>query len=538
MKVGVRLGVRSARRLTTCATRPRVAMVTIKKEEEKGSHASERCLVWFRKGLRVHDNPALLEASKSAEAVYPVFVLDPSIDPTENGVRVGANRAQFLLESLEDLDQSLQGLGSHLLCLQGRPEDVLPPLMKELDITRLSFEFDTEPYWKDQGEKVAASAKQMGASVHCPTSHTLFDPEHLMAKCMMDAPKSYGQFLKLVAKCGKPPAPLDAPSSLPAVPEDVLSRRYRSVPTLEDLGYERPGEIDRTPFPGGESEGLRRLEDQFQDIRRIAMFEKPKTSPTDFVVPSTTVLSPYLKHGCVSSRVFYYKLKDAYKRNGRHADPPVSLLGQLYWREFFYLCGYAFPNFGRMEGNPICRQIPWDRSEEGKERLRKWANAQTGYPWIDAAMTQLRQQGWLHHLARHAVACFLTRGDLWVSWEEGRKVFDELLIDADWSLNNANWMWLSCSSFFYQYFRCYSPVAFGRKYDPQGKYIRKFLPVLKHFPKEFIYEPWKAPIAVQKKAGCIVGVDYPKPIVDHAEAVKANKSKMAAAYAKYKKAKA
>ena len=268
------------------------------------------------------------------------------------------------------------------------------------------------------------------------------------------------------------------------------------------------------------------------------MVEKPKTSPTDFVVPSTTVLSPYLKHGCVSSRVFYYKLKDAYKRNGRHADPPVSLLGQLYWREFFYLCGYAFPNFGRMEGNPICRQIPWDRSEEGKERLRKWANAQTGYPWIDAAMTQLRQQGWLHHLARHAVACFLTRGDLWVSWEEGRKVFDELLIDADWSLNNANWMWLSCSSFFYQYFRCYSPVAFGRKYDPQGKYIRKFLPVLKHFPKEFIYEPWKAPIAVQKKAGCIVGVDYPKPIVDHAEAVKANKSKMAAAYAKYKKAKA
>ena len=119
----------------------------------------------------------------------------------------------------------------------------------------------------DVSVEPAASAKQMGASVHCPTSHTLFDPEHLMAKCMMDAPKSYGQFLKLVAKCGKPPAPLDAPSSLPAVPEDVLSRRYRSVPTLEDLGYERPEEIDRTPFPGGESEGLRRLEDQFQEIR-------------------------------------------------------------------------------------------------------------------------------------------------------------------------------------------------------------------------------------------------------------------------------
>ena len=141
-----------------------------------------------------------------------------------------------------------------------------------------------------------------------------------------------------------------------------------------------------------------------------------------------------------------------------------------------------------MTGNPICvqvrschltnlsnvlsdilLQIPWDNNNEA---LAKWANAHTGFPWIDAIMTQLREEGWIHHLARHAVACFLTRGDLWVSWEEGLKVFDELLLDADWSVNAGTWLWLSCSSFFQQFFHCYCPVRFGRKADANGDFIR------------------------------------------------------------------
>jgi len=107
-------------------------------------------------------------------------------------------------------------------------------------------------------------------------------------------------------------------------------------------------------------------------------------------------------------------------------------------------------------------------------------------------MVQLRETGFIHHLARHAVACFLTRGDLWQSWEKGAEVFDEWLLDADWALNNGNWMWLSCSCFFYQYFRCYSPVAFPKKWDPKGNYIKKWLPQFKDFPVKYIYEPWKA----------------------------------------------
>ncbi|GKV35804.1 hypothetical protein SLEP1_g44016 [Rubroshorea leprosula] len=126
-------------------------------------------------------------------------------------------------------------------------------------------------------------------------------------------------------------------------------------------------------------------------------------------------------------------------------------------------------------------------------------------------MVQLRKWGWMHHLARHCVACFLTRGDLFVHWEKGRDVFERLLIDSDWAINNGNWLWLSCSSFFYQYNRIYSPISFGKKYDPKGNYIRHFLPILKDMPDEYIYEPWTAPLSIQTKAKCIIGRDYPKP---------------------------
>ncbi|XP_020613357.1 cryptochrome-1-like [Orbicella faveolata] len=176
-----------------------------------------------------------------------------------------------------------------------------------------------------------------------------------------------------------------------------------------------------------------------------------------------------------------------------------------------------------MEGNPVCLQVPWDTNPEF---VKAWSEARTGYPFIDAIMTQLRREGWIHHLARHAVACFLTRGDLWISWEEGLKVFEKYLLDHDWSLNAGNWMWLSASAFFHAYFRVYSPVAFGKKTDPNGDYIKKYIPVLKKYPPKYIYEPWTAPQSVQKAAGCVIGKDYPRPIVDHKVVVKTNITRM------------
>jgi len=162
--------------------------------------------------------------------------------------------------------------------------------------------------------------------------------------------------------------------------------------------------------------------------------------------------------------------------------------------------------------------------------LEAWEYSRTGYPFIDAIMAQLRTEGWIHHLARHAVACFLTRGDLWQSWEQGASVFEKYLLDGDWSLNISNWLWLSASVFFHQYFRVYSPISFGKKTDPNGDYIRKYLPVLKNMPQKYIYEPWTAPQEIQMRARCIVGKDYPMPIVDHGVVSKQNIQKMKVAY--------
>jgi len=268
------------------------------------------------------------------------------------------------------------------------------------------------------------------------------------------------------------------------------------------------------------------MEESLKDELWVARFEKPNTAPNS-LEPSTTVLSPYLKFGCLSARLFYQKLKEILKRQTKHSQPPVSLVGQLMWREFYYTVAAAEPNFDRMLGNIYCLQIPW---QEQPEHLEAWTHGRTGYPLIDAIMRQLRQEGWIHHLARHAVACFLTRGDLWISWEEGQRVFEQLLLDQDWALNAGNWMWLSASAFFHQYFRVYSPVAFGKKTDPQGHYIRKYVPELAKYPAGCIYEPWKASLADQRTYGCVLGTDYPHRIVKHEVVHKENIKRMGAAY--------
>ncbi|XP_063072025.1 cryptochrome circadian regulator 3b isoform X3 [Engraulis encrasicolus] len=295
------------------------------------------------------------------------------------------------------------------------------------------------------------------------------------------------------------------------------------VPLLEELGFDTEG-LCPVVWPGGETEALTRIDKQFGKDSASAlqeMVERPKLN-SSLLLASPLGLSPYLRFGCLSCRLFYSRLTQLYNKAKKNAN-----YDKLLWREFFYTAATNNPRFDKMEGNPICIRIPWDKNPEA---LAKWAEAKTGFPWIDAILTQLRQEGWIHHLARHAVACFLTRGDLWISWEEGMKVFEELLLDADWSMNAGSWMCHSCSSFFQQFFHCYCPVGFGRRIDPNGDFIRRYLPVLRGFPAKYIYDPWNAPEEVQLAARCRVGVDYPKPMVNHAEASRLNIERMRQIY--------
>jgi len=494
--------------------------VIMKSDTKRGSRR-KHSVHWFRKGLRLSDNPALLRGIRRCDTFRCIFILDPWFAGSSN---VGTNKWRFLLQCLEDLDSSLRKLNSRLFVIRGQPADVLPTLFKEWGTTYFTFEEDPEPFGRVRDQNIVAMCKEMNIAVSHEHSHTLYNLEKIIERNHGRAPLTYKQFQRIIDSMDPPakPVPTLIPQMLGSAvtPVEEDHDEKFGVPTLEELGFDCD-HLKPPVWVGGESEALSRLERHLERKAWVASFGRPKMTPQSLLA-SPTGLSPYLRFGCLSTRLFYHALSDLYRKI-KKCDPPLSLHGQLLWREFFYCAATRNPNFDKMNGNPICIQIPWDSNQEA---LAKWANAQTGFPWIDAIMTQLKEEGWIHHLARHATACFLTRGDLWVSWEDGMKVFDELLLDADWSVNAGTWMWLSCSSFFQQFFHCYCPVKFGRKADANGDFIRRYLPILKNFPTRYIHEPWTAPDAVQKSAKCIIGQDYPTPMCNHEYVSKLNMERM------------
>jgi cryptochrome len=542
-------------------------------------------LYWFRKSLRLHDNPGLLASinnnttnsnNKNVGKNYlvPFFIMDPKFAPTELIIdrddftsekatfTCSHNRWCFLLESLSDLDKSMKSIESKLNVFYGEPTNTLESLLftftsakdsKEFcdvnafESISLYYEFDSEPYAILRDEAVEKICLKFGVSVKSFISHTLYDPK-IMNPFFNSNPSThptYKSFLNHVSKM-KP----ENVTPCENVTREILKKKNCFNMELNDESKTRMNkyvhsktkkfelneeelnelveseECEKKICKGGETEALKRMKEKLSNISWVCSFEKPKTSPNS-LEPSTTLLSPYLKFGCLSVRTFFQAILTVFQSSkSKHTQPPESLLGQLYWREFFYHSAYATPNFHQIKGNKKCKQILWDNN---KEFLTAWATGKTGFPFIDAIMTQLRLEGWIHHLARHMVACFLTRGHLYQSWEKGAYIFEQYLLDADYSLNAANWQWLSCSAFFSAYFRVYGPVSFGKKTDPNGDYIRKYIPVLKDFPKQFIYEPWNAPLATQKKFKCIIGKDYPKPIIDEAKARMKNLDRIAKA---------
>jgi cryptochrome len=265
-------------------------------------------IIWFRKGLRIHDNPALLAAAQGADHLCPLFILDPWFLQPD---KIGVNRVQFLLESLADLDASFRARGSRLLVLRGKPQEVLPPVFKEWGVTRLCFESDTEPYAKQRDAAVRQLAEAAGVEVHSSVSHTLYDPQLLLARNGGKPPLTMQAFTKLADAVGPPPAPAaDPPEKLPPLAPQAasLDAAASGVPSLADIGYPPAG---TTPFKGGETAALARMADYLSDKDWVCAFEKPKGNPALFLRPATTVLSPYLKFGCLSPRLFHAKLQQA-----------------------------------------------------------------------------------------------------------------------------------------------------------------------------------------------------------------------------------
>eukprot|EP00977_Amphora_coffeiformis_P013534 scaffold3576_cov170-Amphora_coffeaeformis.AAC.16 len=515
---------------------------------------TKNAMHWFRKGLRLHDNPALVAClEQSPQRIYPVYVLDGN---SYQLVRCTPLRANFLIECLRDLDTNLRKLGSRLYVLEGDPTVVLPQQWEAWNITHLSWEEDEsgEPYAMARDRAIVEKAQAANICLHSVCSETLYPLQDYVKKAGAGGvPATMTGFQKLVGSMNAMHKVLPAPNKedFPTMDEESEKGLYLPPKKPTDLPWPRgipKSEVEYVWGPkdcknltpivrGGETLALQALEKSMHNATWVATFEKPKTSCTT-IRPSTTALSPYLSWGCLSPRQVWVAIDDALTRakGVTRTKPPVSLHGQLLWRDFNNLMAHDANQespgcWNKMENNKHCRQVPWD---DDPKLLEAWKSGQTGFPWIDATMRQLSQEGWIHHLGRHAVACFLTRGDLWQSWEEGAKHFEAQLLDADYALNGFNWMWLSCSGFFYQYFRCYSPVGFQKKNDPTGMYIRHYVPELAKLPDKYIYEPWEAPAAVLQKAGVKLGKDYPRPLVDHKIVSKENMSRMKEAYDAHK----
>ncbi|KAK4541395.1 hypothetical protein LTR36_007996 [Oleoguttula mirabilis] len=537
--------------------------------------STARVLYWFRTDLRLHDSPALKAAlDLKPEVLYPIWCWDSHY---VYHARVGNNRWQFLLDCMEDVSRSITKLNgkSKLFVLREPAVTLLPRLFKAWKITHLVFEKDTDAYGRERDAQVIESAKQAGVKVMFESGRTLWDSDKVVKANGGKPTMSITQLQHAGAKVGGIAAPIETPESLPD-PGDLaldfaqtqpdvssdINAKYRNgeegsynsgvagpngdfaVPTLDELGM-KPA---TTPHRGGESIILQKLEAILSDEEYTGTFEKPKTSPAAFEPQSTCLTSPYLHFGALSCRYFYHRVEQiAEKRrqtNKSVSVPPTSLTGQLLFRDMYFAAQAALGwSFGQTYNNSHCRFVPWhlpskidlktklitggyEVNDVQKEmEFQRWATGKTGFPWIDAIMRQLNIEGWIHHLARHAVACFLTRGGCYISWERGAEVFEELLIDHEAACNIGNWQWLSCTAFYSQFYRCYSPVAFGKKWDDNGNLIRKFVPELKNFPKKYIYEPHKAPIQDQKKAGVLITGDgeeterdgmsvYPKPMFD------------------------
>lgn len=460
----------------------------------KSASASNKVvLYWHRTDLRLHDSPALHAALALNPSVFiPVWTWDPHYVYRS---RVGPNRWRFLLECQSDLSNAYTKLNAKqkLWVVREAPQSVLPKLWKRWGVTHLVFEKDTDAYARARDEAVVQLAEEAGVEVIVKMGRTLFDPDALVSKNGGKPTMSMVQVEKAADKIdgGYPQKPFEKPGRIPdpwdgermdlggaehegpeaepdfnAVHRTAADRQYTQimgprndfgVPTLEEIGI--ASSKVTSPHRGGESEALKMLAGYIENEEYIGCFEKPNTSPADFEPQSTTLLSPHLHFGSLSVRKFWWDVQDVMNRRRKekkHVAPiPTNLPGQLLFRDMYFGAQAAVGEpFSRTYGNPVVRFIDWhlqskppsteaDGVDDGKtyevdspeaeEWFHRWREGRTGFPWIDALMRQLKQEGWIHHLGRHSVACFLTRGGCYVSWERGAEVFEELLIDRELS---------------------------------------------------------------------------------------------------------
>jgi len=449
-----------------------------------------RGLHWYRADLRLHDNTALQALATRVDQWLPVFILDPRMI---SGARAGLPRTRFLLDCLDRLRRKLEKRGVPLLLRTGRPEAVLPKLLHETGARILSFNEDVTPFARSRDASVESAVERSGAEVIKRLDRTVFRSSEIRT-ATGGAYAVYSPYRKSWRRLWQeqprlPARSMRLPPPIPGFGADPVPRSFR-------LGL---GDGDRTLPTGGEAAARRRL-DRFLATAAGSYCENRDRPDLD----GTSRLSPYIRHGAISVRHCFARAEEAARDDPRLARGIEKWLDELIWREFYSAIVEEHPRVLRGNHRREFDSLSWNHDEAGFEA---WCEGRTGYPIVDAGLRQLRSTGWMHNRVRMIVASFLTK-DLLIDWREGERFFFEHLVDGDPASNNGGWQWAaSTGSDAQPYFRIFNPVAQGKRWDPEGRYVRRWIPELRELPDQQVHEPWQSSHASE----------YPPPIVDHAE---------------------
>nr|WP_218044369.1 deoxyribodipyrimidine photo-lyase [Kiloniella laminariae] len=460
---------------------------------------------WFRRDLRLADNPALFAASQNGSPVILLYVHD---DTTAGDWTSGAASNWWLHHSLQSLTRDLAPYGNRLVFRTGPAVEVVRDLALETKASAVFFTRCYEPWSTEEERMLAQELGAVGIAARRFGGNLLFEPESLKTGAQHPF-KIYTPFYKAALKQlqteGIKPRPeiLLAPESFP--PGDDLAS-WQLCPAKPDWS----SGLAQNWQPG--EQGAEAALEHFID-GAIDSYGRDRDWPG---IRGTSRLSPHLHFGEISPRVcWHHALTSSAIENGFPSQGAEVFLKELVWREFSHHLLHHNPDLPTRPFREKYAAFPWRRD---KTHLAAWQRGLTGYPLVDAGMRELWHSGWMHNRVRMITASFLIK-HLLIDWREGQKWFWDTLVDADLANNAASWQWVAgCGADAAPYFRIFNPVLQGERFDPEGSYIKRWLPELARLPAKYIHAPWQAPASVLKQADITLGKDYPHPIVDHSAA--------------------
>ena len=462
--------------------------------------AARPALVWFRDDLRCDDNPAL-RAAAAAGPVVALYVLDGETAPA------GAAARWWLAGSLEALGAELARRGVPLLLAEGPARTCVPEIVRRLDAGAV--------FWNRRYSAAAIAIdtdlkgelKAEGRAVESFAASLLFEPWTITTKT--GGPfRVFTPFWRAARAAGPPRAPLSVPDSLTGVPDLVASPPgdvFRLRPTRPDWA----GGL-RASWTPGEAGARQRLAEFL--LHGLPRYAGGRDRPA---AEAVSRLSPHLRFGEISPARIWQAVTDRAAADPALAGDADKFLSEIGWREFCWHLLHHNPDLATQNFQPRFDAFAW--AEPGPA-LTAWQTGQTGYPIVDAGMRELWRTGWMHNRVRMITASFLVK-DLRIDWRQGERWFADTLVDADPAANPASWQWVAGSGAdAAPYFRIFNPVLQGEKFDPDGRYVRAFVPELARLPDRWLHRPFEAPAAVLSAAGVRPGETYPRPLVDHGRA--------------------